>query len=250
MTSVELPTITWGDDEASRRALLVHGLGSDAKTMWRIGECLAHEGWFAVAIDQRGHGGAPRADRYRIEDYAIDLLHVPHSGPWDLVLGHSIGGASVVHAAAETPDWARRLVLVDPALIATENDRAEIRARQLFNNANLTVESQAAANPHWDIRDVESSVAAGRAADPDALARSCDDNPDWDVIDGAIHLTVPTLVIQGDPAVMARYTDETSEFIESRNPLVTHVTIAGAGHNVHRDKPVEFCDALSQWLDS
>ena len=155
----------------------------------------------------------------------------------------------VVRAAAQNPAWARQLILIDPALVATAQDRAEIRARQLFNNENLTVEAQAAANPHWDERDTETSVEAQRAADPVALAKSCDDNPDWDVIDDAIRLTVPTLVVQGDPTVMARYTDETASRIENANPLVTHVTIAGAGHNVHRDKPVEFCDAVTRWLN-
>lgn len=249
MSFVELPSVAWGDPNAAHRALLVHGLGSDARTMWRVGELLSGEGWFVVAVDQRGHGSAPRTDRYRIEDYATDLLHVPHTQPWSLVMGHSIGGASVVHAAAQDPSWTRNLILIDPALVATEHDRAEIRARQLFNNENLTVETQSAANPHWDARDIETSVAAQRSADPVALAKSCDDNPDWDVIDDAIRLTVPALVVQGDPAVMARYTDETASRIESANPLVTHVTIAGAGHNVHRDKPVEFCDAVTRWLN-
>ncbi|MFM6968216.1 MAG: alpha/beta fold hydrolase [Microbacteriaceae bacterium] len=249
MTVVQLPTLSWGDPTESRRALLVHGLGSDAHTMWRIGEHLASEGWFAIAVDQRGHGTAPRTERYRIEDYADDLLHVPHDRPWDVVIGHSIGGASVVHAATVHPGWTRRLALIDPALVASEHDRAEIKTRQLNNNANLTITTQSAANPHWDVRDIETSVAAQRAADPDALAKSCDDNADWDVIDDAIALTVPTLVIQGDPTVMARYTDANADAVESVNPLVTHVTISGAGHNVHRDRPTEFCAELSKWLN-
>jgi pimeloyl-ACP methyl ester carboxylesterase len=249
MTVVELPFITWGSPTAERHALLVHGLGSDMHTMWRIGEHLASDGWFAVAVDQRGHGTAPRTDRYRIEDYARDLLAVRREHPWDVVIGHSIGGANIVRASAIEPDWARRLVLIDPALATTSEDRAEIRTRQVHNNHTLTVEQQAADNPHWDQRDIETSVSAQRSADKFALVRSCDDNPDWDVLDETIALTVPTLVFQGDPAVIARYTDAHAGQIESANPLVTRVTIPGTGHNVHRDAPDLFCAELSDWLN-
>ena len=41
MSIVELPTLIWGEPGAERRALVVHGLGSDSRTMWRIGEALA-----------------------------------------------------------------------------------------------------------------------------------------------------------------------------------------------------------------
>jgi pimeloyl-ACP methyl ester carboxylesterase len=249
MTVVELPFVTRGLPSATRHALLVHGLGSDMHTMWRIGEHLASEGWFAVAVDQRGHGSAPRTDRYRIEDYARDLLAVRRKRPWDVVVGHSIGGANIVFASALEPDWARRLVLIDPALATTAEDRAEIRARQVLNHHTLTVEKQATDNPHWDQRDIEASVHAQRAADEFALVHSCDDNPDWDVLDETIALTVPTLVFQGDPAVVARYTDAHAARIESANPLVTRVMISGTGHNVHRDAPDRFCAELSDWLN-
>lgn len=248
MTTVELPAITWGDLDADRRALLVHGLGSDAATMWEIGECLASAGWFAVAVDQRGHGTAPRADGYRIEDYANDLLAVPRTGAWDLVVGHSIGGASVVRASAVDPAWASRLALIDPALATTPADRAEIRARQLRNNHEQTVAEVSRDNPRWNPITVERAVAAQRAASEDALVRSCDDNPDWDVLSLAEALTVPTLVFQGDPAVLARYTDAHAERLESANSLVARARLAGTGHNLHRDEPEWFCRTLTGWL--
>ncbi len=248
MTALSLPSITWGDASASRHALLVHGLGSDAATMWEIGEHLATHGWFAVAIDQRGHGSAPRADRYRIDDYALDLLAVPREHPWDLVVGHSIGGASVVRATAVEPSWAMRLALIDPAIVATDHDRAEIRARQLRNNVEQTEVEVRRDNPRWNPRTVAVAVAAQRAASADALARSVDDNSEWNVLAEAKELPVPTLVFQGDPAVLARYTDAHAVEIEAANPLVERVRCAGMGHNPHRDEPEWFCATLTDWL--
>lgn len=249
MTVVQLPVLSWGEPTASRRALLVHGLGSDAHTMWRIGEHLASEGWFAVAVDQRGHGAAPRTSSYRIEEYAADLLAVPRTGPWDVAIGHSIGGANIVKASAIDAGWSARLVLIDPALEATATDRAEIRSRQSHNHRNLTLDQQETDNPNWHPQDIESSVVAQRTASEFALLHSCDDNHDWDVLAEARALTVPTLAFQGDPVVLARYTDEHIADVEGANPLVTHVTIPGTGHCPHRDEPGRFCAELSDWLN-
>lgn len=248
MSVIQLPFVSWGDPHAPKKALLVHGLGSDAHTMWQFGEHFANSGWHAVAVDQRGHGTAPRTHSYRIDDYALDLLAVPSGRPWSLVIGHSIGGANVVRSSAIDPTWASALVLIDPALATTAADRAEISARQVDNHRNLTVERQASLNPHWHPLDIELSVSAQRNASEFALVRSVEDNHDWDVLDEASALTVPTLVFQGDPAVMARYTDNHAATLEGANPLISRVTIAGVGHNVHRDEPAQLLAALNAWL--
>jgi pimeloyl-ACP methyl ester carboxylesterase len=64
--------------------------------MWRYGAWLADAGWHATAVDLRGHGTAPRALDYTIDAYASDVLHTaaPDGEPWDLVIGHSLGGAA------------------------------------------------------------------------------------------------------------------------------------------------------------
>ena len=49
-----LPRLSWGDPSTERRALLVHGLGSNAALMWRFGVALADAGWHADAVDLRG----------------------------------------------------------------------------------------------------------------------------------------------------------------------------------------------------
>ncbi len=250
MPVVDLPTVVWGAPSAGRFALLVHGLGSDARTMWRIGEHLATEGWCAIAVDQRGHGRAPRTSSYRIDDYARDLLAVPHDDPWGVAVGHSIAGANLVAASAMEPGFAERLVLIDPALATNPANREEIRANQIRNHRGLTYAAQRESFPHWHDQDIELSVDAVRAASEFALVHSVDDNPDWDVLAEAEALTVPTFVLQGDPAVVARYTDEHAARIESANSLVTHSTISGTGHNVHRDAPDELCARLSAWLNA
>src|SRR5918993_873327 len=120
-----LPRLSWGDPSSERRALLVHGLGSNGALMWRFGVALADAGWRADAVDLRGHGVAPRALDYSIDAYAAALQCTRPVGDtaWDLVVAHSLGGAAATVVAASDPGWTRRLVLVDPAIHLAPRDR-------------------------------------------------------------------------------------------------------------------------------
>lgn len=250
MTTVTMPRWHWGDPNSPRRALLVHGLGSSGQTTWRLSEGLAEAGWSATAVDLRGHGDAPRASRYRIEDIAADLLGTrPVSGDgWDLVLGHSIGAAAAVQAAGTDGAWTDRLVLLDPALVVDEPARENVLAGQLANHDGATVASMAEQFPHWHPIDVEFRVRAAKAASRFALERMVRDNDDWDVTPFVPHVAAPTLVIAADPDHGAMFAGTHAESVLAMNPLMEQVVIAGAGHSVHRDKPEETVRALLEWL--
>lgn len=250
MTTVTLPRLHWGNAESHRRALLVHGLGSSAHTSWRLGEALAERGWSATAVDLRGHGEAPRASRYRIADFAADLsATLPHrDGGWQLVVGHSIGAAAAVVAATDDASWARRLVLLDPALTVDAAQRARTHDAQTEAHLQATVESTRADNPSWHPLDVELRVRATRAASLHALQHAVLDNPDWDVSARVAHLACPTLVIAADPTLSDFFRGEFAERVCSSNSLVDHVVVSGAGHSVHRDDPASTIAALDDWL--
>jgi pimeloyl-ACP methyl ester carboxylesterase len=264
MSAVTLPRLHWGPSDSDRRALVVHGLGSSAHTMWRIAESLADAGWSVDAVDLRGHGDAPRTSSYRIDEFAADLAtthprgagdahgfgdaHAANQrGIWNVVVAHSIGGAATVVAAAAHPRWAERLILLDPALRADEQARDAIRARQLAAKDTITIESAAAENPHWHPLDTELRVSAVHAASRFALEHAVLDNPDWDATPHLPHLTQPTLVIAADPERGALFAGELADHALAANPLIEQ-TIVPAGHNVHRDAPAETLEALHAWL--
>ncbi|MCB1298971.1 MAG: alpha/beta hydrolase [Microthrixaceae bacterium] len=237
MTPVTLNTTSWGRSDAPRRALLVHGLGSNGPLMWRFGVTLADAGWHATAVDLRGHGLSPRALDYTIEAHAVDLgATTPEDGaPWDLVIGHSLGGASSIVAAAADPDWARRLVLIDPAVIVTTKAQGNMR-NSMAATAAETLESVRAANPSWHETDVELKVLSVQQGSPWAVAQSNMQNQPWDVRAAASRLTVPTHVIAGDPAVMSIFAGALADEVLA-NPAFSMAMIEGAGHSPHRDKP-------------
>uniref|UniRef100_UPI001F59379D alpha/beta fold hydrolase n=1 Tax=Microbacterium lacticum TaxID=33885 RepID=UPI001F59379D len=217
-----LPRLSWGDPHATTHALLVHGLGSNGALMWLYGVALADAGWHATAVDLRGHGTAPRAVDYSIAAYAADLVHTaaPDGEPWDLVVGHSLGGAAVTSASAATPAWTRRLVLVDPAIHLADHDREVVRTSQERAFADPSEAAVRAEHPTWHPNDIELKALSAAQASRWAVEQTSAQNTPWDVRAAAARLTVPTHIIASDPKVYSIFKGALAEEV-SRNPVVT-----------------------------
>jgi pimeloyl-ACP methyl ester carboxylesterase len=249
---VVLPRLSWGAPDASRRALLVHGLGSNGPLMWRYGVALADAGWRADAVDLRGHGTAPRALDYTIAAYAADLAATrPADGTaWELVVGHSLGAAASTVAVAADPAWTRRLVLIDPAIALTDRDREIVRASQEESFADPSPRAVREAHPHWHEHDVELKALSAQQASRWAVQQTSVQNAEWDVTDAATALAVPTHVIASDPAVYSIFRGKPAESVVEANPRITMSVVAGAGHSPHRDKPEATIAQLLEALEA
>ncbi len=241
-TPLTLPRLAWGSPDSAQRALLVHGLGSTGALMWRLGTALADAGWHAVAVDLRGHGDAPRALDYRVEAFAADLLHTrprKRRGTWDAVIGHSLGGAASTAASAADPAWAKRLVLLDPAIVLTGKAAKTIRRSQRRAFADNRIERVRKENPSWHPQDHELKVDAVQRTSAWAVDQVCEQNPHWDVRAQAALLQVPTAVIASDPKLNSLFHGRLAEEVLASNPLITMTTVAGSTHSLHRDHPEE-----------
>ena len=230
---------TWG--VAGPRILLVHGLSSSAESWWRVVEELAPHARLTT-FDLRGHGASGAADRYTLADYASDLP----GQDWDAVVGHSLGGAASVIAAGR-PGFTRSLVLLDPVLEVPAGIWDEVLAEQVAE-LGLDEASIAAAKPHWHQRDRDSKLAGVRAVVPEAVSRTFTDSGSWDVVAEAVALTVPTLILSGDPSVYTMLDPGTASAIVEANPLVELRVIPGTGHSPHRDAPDATLSAMRDWL--
>ena len=251
MTSpLTLPRLSWGHPAAARRALLVHGLGSSGALMWRVGTALADAGWHASAVDLRGHGSAPRALDYTVSAYASDLVATAPEGggAWDVVIGHSLGGAASVVASAAHPLWAARLVLIDPGIVVAGRDSEIVRNSQQRAFADTSEDAVRAEHPGWHPHDIELKALAAQQASRWAVEQTSAQNVPWDVSAAARQVAVPTHVLGADPAVYSLFTGEVAEGILAANPRFTHAIVPGAGHSPHRDEPDETIRMLLEIL--
>ena len=238
----ELPTTTWGDPTADRRALLIHGLTSSGATWWRVAGSLAEDGWHVTAVDLRGNGDAPTAERYGFADYAGDL---PGEG-WNLVVGHSLGGA-VAAVAAARPGFAERVVLLDPALELPSHELDGLLAGELRELA-LDEAGFRDLRPTWHPLDVAYKAAATAKATARMVERTIADNTPWNVLREAEALPVPTLVVGGDHAVYSMLPTASALALVAANPLIDYRVVEGSGHSPHRDRPEATLALLREWL--
>jgi pimeloyl-ACP methyl ester carboxylesterase len=243
---VRLSTHLWNPNGTAGRALLLHGLGSDGATWWRVASHLADRGYLVAAPDLRSHGTSPTADDHRIATLTEDVALLGTG--WDLVVGHSLGGSIAACLLARDDLEVAGAVLLDPVLTLPDEAREEVRAAQRANVGSLDAAEVAAANPRWEAADVERKVLAAAAVAPDVVDRVLDHNPGWDLVPlarlwrGRVHL------VAADPSLDALLAPAGVEAL-SGGTQVTSETVVGAGHSVHRDDPATVLAAIDRLLE-
>jgi pimeloyl-ACP methyl ester carboxylesterase len=97
--------------------VLLHGVTQRAEDWENIFPRLGTR-YRVIAYDARGHGKSGRAPSYALDDLVGDLIHVLRdlAAAPAIVIGHSIGGATALVAAARGPSLVRGVVLEDPWL--------------------------------------------------------------------------------------------------------------------------------------
>lgn len=237
---VRLQTHVW-NPLGERRALLLHGLTSDGAGWWRLGSELADDGWMVLAPDLRGHGRSPAAIAYDLPTLAGDVELLGNG--WQLVVGHSLGGAVAAHLLARSRDIVAAL-LVDPVLVLPAERRQALHTELRREAGPLTAERVRQRNPTWDERDVHRKVQAAALCTPDVVDAVLDHNDPWDLTDLAERWTARVHLLAADPArggvldpgLAARLAD---------GERVTAATV-DCGHSIQREAPATVRDAVAR----
>lgn len=231
MAAVKLSTSTWGT--GPRRALLIHGIASNSAGWWRLGPDLAALGYEVTAPDLRGHGTSPKGDRMRIDDYCADVLAL--GADWDLVLGHSLGGAVALAAMTASPHWAARLILQEPAVTGADGPEVVAWLLQGYEEP-ISAERVAASNPRWHPTDAHHKAEALRQSGPDVVVRTIVEGKPWDYWDDLVALSKPTLLIGADPEMGGFIGPEIGRAAQDANPMIRFETVRDGSHSMHRDE--------------
>jgi len=101
---------------------LIHATGFHARC-WDQTVAALPSGLRIVAVDMRGHGRSEKTGLMRdwtvaAQDIGELVAHLDVKGA--IGAGHSMGGHSLIQIAAAHPDAFKRLVLVDPVMLAPE----------------------------------------------------------------------------------------------------------------------------------
>lgn len=238
--AVRLNTHVW-NPLGERRALLLHGLASDGTSWWRIASALAEQGWLVLAPDLRSHGASPTAVDHSIAAMAADVALLGDG--WDLVVGHSMGGAVAAWLLTD-PAVARHAVLVDPVLHLDPDQHRSAWAAHHHEVGDLDADAVAAANPDWHPRDVARKVLAARRVTPDVIDAVFADNDPWDVVATATHWRARVHLLAADPSRGGLLAPSLAHRLASAT--VTAQTVSGCGHSIHRARPDVLTEAIAR----
>jgi len=215
--------------------LLLHGLSSAGPVWWQIADALEASGHTAVAPDLRGHGESAHPNEYSLDAYTRDVLETC-PGPWDLIVGHSLGGAVAVRAASMNPDFATAYLLIDPAITFDRAIAEEVLASIVADVSNpSSVDALLAEHPHWRRKDAERKRASLLATSVEVIARTFDDNRDWSLGSQLASIAPPVHILGAgeDPL----YTAEDFAVHQTGAAALTFEQVPETGHSVHRDAP-------------
>lgn len=235
-----------GFGTGSPRVLFLHGLGSAGPVWWQIAEAIETAGYPSTAPDLRGHGASGQCDEYSLDGYAADVVS-SHPGPWNLVVGHSLGGAVAVRAATLDPAFASGYLMVDPAIDLSSDTIAALREDLVAEAEHPPSVSQLIADhPKWLLKDAEFKYTAIRATSPVVMAATFDDNPEWRLGRELADIGHPVHVLGA--GVDALYTTDDFERHVRLGSALTFEIVPETGHSIYRDDPGTVIDRVRAML--
>ncbi|OXA86850.1 alpha/beta fold hydrolase [Flavobacterium hercynium] len=96
--SIEKTVITYEYGQSAKKALLVHGWSGRGTQLFKIADELVKKGYLIVSFDAPAHGKS-NGSTATMADFIAAILEIEKQyGPFEIIIGHSLGGMSVLNA--------------------------------------------------------------------------------------------------------------------------------------------------------
>lgn len=261
--------------------VMVHGV-TDIGLSWTTLTWKLQDSYDIYMLDARGHG---LSDPFTSSDDGETLIKdvvgfvkaMNINKP--ILMGHSMGAATVMRVGAEYPDLARAVIMLDPGL-----PRKNAGDRPPVPNTRPSAQQQAQQNQSSEpdrlsynmFGDPETLVKQNNYTFKDLVEKGTRDNPKWDIVDvkywalskkqyhgpytqeqlqamrGTMNtgdalakITVPSLVLKADASPEVRKANE--ETVKDL-PRIKLVHMDGAAHNLHHDQLENTVKEITEFL--
>jgi pimeloyl-ACP methyl ester carboxylesterase len=264
--------------------VMVHGV-TDIGLSWTTLTWKLQGSYDVYMVDARGHGlSDPFTSADNGDTLVKDVVEFVRVMKFDkpILIGHSMGAATVMRAGAEYPDLAKAIVMLDPGVgrggpgsrppaataqgggrgapptapkpAATPPDRLSINMRGtpdvLVAQNNYRFEDLVAKcrkqTPKWDVVDCQ-YWALSKKQYHGAYTEEA-----WQAMSGAMatgeslaKITVPALILKADAPPEVRRSHQEAASVIQKGRLVH---IDGAGHNLHHDQLERTVAVLTDFL--
>lgn len=237
--------------------IILHGLFGFSDNWQTIAKALAAN-HLVITPDLRNHGRSPHINSHSYPEMAEDLRQFMEEN-WihsAVVIGHSMGGKVAMQLALNNPDFIEKLVVVDidPGQ-AEDNHSAIFRALLAMDLSKMKERKEAEQYLSEQIHDTGTRQFLLKN-----ITRSENGTYSWKMNLPVLweHFQDILAPVQGEPfqkpALFIRGSRSNyikpaeTALIMSLFPQARIVTIEGAGHWVHADKPNELLSVLNEFL--
>jgi pimeloyl-ACP methyl ester carboxylesterase len=203
-----------------------------------------------TAVDQAGHGGRPVRGEVTPDVLADAILEVYADGP-DVLIGHSLGTVTAFGLLERRPDWARTVILEEPAsalspevcLTAAASIVADVTA--VRDDRRRIAERHRRDYPLWADEDIHWAVEGITRMEPEPFARR------FRVLAASLQQHTPDRIMAAAPTAYVLAGDRGSvlsqpdrDELAERLPAGHMISIDG-GHCLHRDAPADWLAAVA-----
>ena len=240
--------------------IILHGLFGQSDNWNTLAKRFAESGFKVFTVDQRNHGLSPHSDIWSYQAMAEDLKEFieEHQLLNPILLGHSMGGKTVMFFEMLFPGIANKIVVADIAPKVYEPhhdlvlkalnavDFTEINTRKDAENimneyiSDFGTKQFLLKNIYW--KEDESKHMAWRFNLP-VICKEYN-NVSVNIPDGISR--VDTLFVRGEKSNYVLDSDLPN--IEKHFPNYKLTTIPNAGHWVHAEKPEEFFNSVLEFI--
>ncbi len=240
--------------------IILHGLFGQSDNWNTLAKRFGSEGFHVFTIDQRNHGLSPHSDVWDYNSMAADLKEFikEHQLEKPILLGHSMGGKTVMFFELNYPGIASEIIVVDIAPRAYEAHHDSVlkglngvnfsqtktrkEAEEVLNLfiTDLGTKQFLLKNIYW--KDTANNIMDWRFN----LAVI---NKEYDNIRVAVPektSTVKALFLRGENSDYI--TDNDLKDIAVRFPKYILRTILNSGHWIHAEKPDDFFKEVVQFI--
>ena len=242
--------------------IILHGLFGQSDNWNTLAKQFSEKGFRVFTVDQRNHGLSPHSNEWNYEVMADDVMELinDHGLEKPVLLGHSMGGKTVMFFEWKYPHVADKIIVADisPRQYEPHHNEVLMALNSVdFSEIKTRKEAEAKLNEYISdfgtkqflLKNIYWKDSAGNVMDWRFNLKTITEK--YDNITAPVPLfksQTPCLVVKGERShyVMERDMQEFKERFENCRLEV----IAGAGHWVHAEKPREFFDVVLNFLES
>jgi len=257
--------------------VMVHGV-TDIGLSWTTLTWELQDAYDIYMLDARGHGLSdpftPSDDGNTLVKDVVEFVKAMNLEK-PILMGHSMGAATVMRLGAEYPELAKAIIMLDPGL----GPRLPRPRNPEERKEETQSEAQEPKRLSVSMRGNPETLVAQNNYNFDDLVTTCHNNtPKWDSVDcqywalskkqyhGAYSdetwqsmsgtmrteeslakITVPALILKADAPPERRKTHEEAVSVMHKGKLVH---IDGAGHNLHHDELGRTMEVLTDFLST